>query len=119
MAGPEQETPAAESRREERWLRRQLGPLRRARARFRRLPGGWMAWRIGVAIIGLIVVVAGIILLPLPGPGWLVVFAGIAIWATEFEWAERLLIWTKRQVREYSARLRAWWRRRNAHRDVG
>jgi hypothetical protein len=61
-----------------------------------------MAWRIGVAIIGLIVVVAGIILLPLPGPGWLVV-----------------LIWTKRQVREYSARLRAWWRRRNAHRDVG
>jgi uncharacterized protein (TIGR02611 family) len=119
MAGPEQETPAAESRREERWLRRQLGPIRQARARFRRLPGGWIAWRIGVAIIGLIVVVAGIILLPLPGPGWLVVFAGIAIWATEFEWAERLLMWTKRQVREYSARLRAWWRRRNAHRDVG
>jgi uncharacterized protein (TIGR02611 family) len=78
-----------------------------------------MAWRIGVAIIGLIVVVAGIILLPLPGPGWLIIFAGIAIWATEFEWAERLLMWTKRQVREYSARTRAWWRRRSERRDVG
>ena len=119
MADPAQETPVAGSRREERGLRRQLEPIRRARARFRRLPGGWMAWRIGVAIIGLIVVVAGIILLPLPGPGWLVVFAGIAIWATEFEWAERLLMWTKRQVREYSVRIRAWWRRRNTRRDVG
>ena len=119
MAGPEQETPAAESRRDEGWLRRQVEPIRRARARFRRLPGGWVAWRVGIAVIGLIVVLAGIILLPLPGPGWLVVFAGIAIWATEFAWAERLLIWTKRQVREYSMRIRAWWRRRKARRDVG
>src|SRR5690349_24899841 len=103
MAGPEQETPAVESRREQRWLRRQLGPLRRARARFRRLPGGWMAWRTGVAITGLIGVVAGILLLPLPGPGWLVVFAGLAIRATEFESAERPLLWTKPQVRVCSA----------------
>ena len=26
-----------------------------------------------------------------PGPGWLVVFFGLAIWASEFEWAQRLL----------------------------
>src|SRR5262249_61548682 len=91
--------------------------LTRARARFRRLAGGWVAWRVRIAGLGLIVVVAGIILLPLPGPGWLVVFAGIAIWATEFVWAERLLIWTKRQVREYSARIRAWVRRRDRPRS--
>ena len=119
MAGPEQATPAVDSRRKQGWLPRRLEPLRRARAWFRRLPGGWVAWRVGVAIIGLIVVVAGIILLPLPGPGWLIVFAGMAIWATEFEWAARLLVWTKRQVREYSARISAWWRRRKARRDVG
>ena len=87
MAGPEQETPAAPSRRDEGWFRRRLEPIRRARDRVRRLPGGWVVWRVSVALVGLIVVVAGIILLPLPGPGWLIVFAGIAIWATEFAWA--------------------------------
>ena len=111
MAGPEQETPATQSRRDEGWFRRRLEAIRRAR-----LPGGWVAWRVSVALVGLIVVVAGIILLPLPGPGWLIVFGGIAIWATEFAWAKRLLIWTQRQVREYSERIRSWWRRRNARR---
>ena len=114
MAGPEQETPAAPSRRDEGWFRRRLEPIRRARAWVRRLPGGWVVWRVSVALVGLIVVVAGIILLPLPGPGWLIVFAGIAIWATEFALARRLLIWTKRQVRDYSARIRSWWHRRKA-----
>ena len=116
MAGPEQETPAAPSRRDEGWFRRRLEPIRRARDRVRRLPGGWVVWRVSVALVGLIVVVAGIILLPLPGPGWLIVFAGIAIWATEFAWARRLLIWTKRQVRDYSERIRSWWHRRRARR---
>ena len=36
----------------------------------------------------------------------------IALWATEFAWAERLLVWTMRQVREYSARIKSWWVRR-------
>jgi uncharacterized protein (TIGR02611 family) len=116
MAGPEQETPATQSRRDEGWFRRRLEAIRRARAWVRRLPGGWVAWRVSVALVGLIVVVAGIILLPLPGPGWLIVFGGIAIWATEFAWAKRLLIWTQQQVRDYSERIRSWWRRRNARR---
>ena len=33
----------------------------------------------------------GIVLIPYPGPGWLVVFAGLAILATEFAWARRTL----------------------------
>ncbi len=33
--------------------------------------------------------------MPAPGPGWLIVFAGVGIWATEFEWAQRLLRWGK------------------------
>lgn len=33
----------------------------------------------------------GLILVPYPGPGWLVVFAGLAILATEFEFASKLL----------------------------
>ncbi|MGO4429964.1 TIGR02611 family protein, partial [Streptomyces sp. MCAF7] len=50
------------------------------------------------------VVVIGIIMLPLPGPGWLVIFAGMAIWATEFVWAQLVLRWTKRKVTEAAQR---------------
>ena len=37
-------------------------------------------------------------LIPAPGPGWLVVFLGLAILASEFAWAERLLRFARRQV---------------------
>ncbi|MFR9792207.1 TIGR02611 family protein [Streptomyces sp. MB22_4] len=55
-------------------------------------------WQAGVFVIGLAVVIAGVALLPLPGPGWVVIFAGMAIWATEFVWAQLVLRWTKRKV---------------------
>lgn len=59
-----------------------------------------MSWQVGVFVVGLAVVVGGVIMLPLPGPGWLVIFAGMAIWATEFVWAQLVLRWTKRKVTE-------------------
>ncbi|MGK5630473.1 TIGR02611 family protein [Streptomyces sp. URMC 123] len=63
-----------------------------------------LSWQVGVFVVGLAVVVAGVIMLPLPGPGWLVIFAGMAIWATEFVWAQLVLRWTKRKVTEATAR---------------
>lgn len=57
-----------------------------------------LSWQVGVFVVGLVVVVGGIIMLPLPGPGWLVIFGGMAIWATEFVWAQLVLRWTKRKV---------------------
>ncbi|MGA5323055.1 TIGR02611 family protein [Streptomyces seoulensis] len=59
-----------------------------------------LSWQVGVFVLGLAVVVAGIIMLPLPGPGWVVIFGGMAIWATEFVWAQLVLRWTKRKVTE-------------------
>lgn len=47
--------------------------------------------KVGTAIAGSIVIVVGLILIPYPGPGWLVVFAGLTILATEFEFAARVL----------------------------
>lgn len=47
--------------------------------------------RLVVAVAGLIVLLIGIVMIPYPGPGLLVVFAGLGILATEFEWARRLL----------------------------
>ncbi|NEE35689.1 TIGR02611 family protein, partial [Streptomyces sp. SID7982] len=63
-----------------------------------------MSWQVGVFVVGLGVVVAGVLMLVLPGPGWLVIFAGMAIWATEFVWAQLVLRWTKRKVTEAAQR---------------
>lgn len=63
-----------------------------------------LSWQVLIFVIGLAVVVAGIIMLPLPGPGWVVIFGGMAIWATEFVWAQLVLRWTKRKVTEAAQR---------------
>ncbi|MFF9202414.1 TIGR02611 family protein [Streptomyces sp. NPDC014986] len=63
-----------------------------------------VSWQVGVFIVGLAVVVTGVIMLPLPGPGWVVIFCGMAIWATEFVWAQLVLRWTKRKVTEAAQR---------------
>lgn len=47
--------------------------------------------KFSIAIVGGLVLLIGIIAIPYPGPGWLIVFAGLAILATEFDWAQRLL----------------------------
>lgn len=47
--------------------------------------------RIVVGIVGGIVLLVGVVTIPYPGPGWLIVFAGLGILSTEFEWAQRLL----------------------------
>jgi uncharacterized protein (TIGR02611 family) len=49
--------------------------------------------RFGVATLGFLVVLAGLVMsVPLvPGPGFLVVAIGLMILALEFAWAERLL----------------------------
>lgn len=57
-------------------------------------------WRVGIFLVGLAVIAGGVILLPLPGPGWLIIFGGMAIWGTEFVWAQKVLRWTRRKVTE-------------------
>jgi len=42
-----------------------------------------------------VVFVIGIIAIPYPGPGWAILFVGLGILATEFEWARRLLAYAK------------------------
>ncbi|QES53828.1 TIGR02611 family protein [Streptomyces venezuelae] len=59
-----------------------------------------LSWQVGVFIVGLAVIGAGIAMLVLPGPGWVAIFAGLAIWATEFAWAHLVLRWTRRKVTE-------------------
>ncbi len=53
------------------------------------------ARKVGIGILGGIVLTAGIVMIPYPGPGWLVVFAGLGILSTEFDWARRVLHFAK------------------------
>ena len=49
------------------------------------------ARRIGLEILGWLLLVAGIAALVLPGPGLLLTFAGLAVLSQQYEWAERRL----------------------------
>jgi uncharacterized protein (TIGR02611 family) len=81
------------------------------RRRIRSNPHSHLIYRIIVGVVGLIIVVAGLIMVPLPGPGWLVVFLGLAIWASEFEWAQRLLRLARRTLKAWTEWLTSqpWW----------
>ncbi|MFE0747314.1 TIGR02611 family protein [Gordonia sp. NPDC058843] len=57
----------------------------------RRNPKWHGIYRIAVGTIGTIVLLCGIVAIPYPGPGWLIVFLGLGILASEFAWAHRLL----------------------------
>lgn len=48
-----------------------------------------------VGVVGAAVFVLGVIAIPYPGPGWLILFAGLAILGTEFLWAQRVLQWVR------------------------
>ena len=69
-----------------------------------------VAYRTVVGIVGGGLAILGLLLVPLPGPGWLVVFLGLAVLGTEFHWARRIAGWLKRML----DRFWAWWRARRA-----
>ena len=54
--------------------------------------GVWtFAKRWGRVVLGFVLLAAGVSMLVLPGPGWASIIAGLALLATEFAWAQRLL----------------------------
>jgi uncharacterized protein (TIGR02611 family) len=65
--------------------------LRRFREAVRRNRGLDTAWRVMVFALGLTLVVAGVIMFVIPGPGWATVILGLVVLASEFSWANRAL----------------------------
>lgn len=60
--------------------------MQKAKRGWEKVPGTIRKPIIGV--VGFSVIIVGIILLPLPGPGWAIIFLGFAILASEFSFAE-------------------------------
>jgi uncharacterized protein (TIGR02611 family) len=84
--------------------------IARRRRWLRSRPSLYLAYRVLIAVIGAAIVIGGLILVPLPGPGWLIVFLGVALLGTEFRWAKRLGRWARWQLHRFWA----WWRARRA-----
>lgn len=72
----------------------------RVRGRIRKNRPLDLTWRVGVFVVGVLFVIAGLIMFVTPGPGWLALLLGLAVLATEFAWAERLLHWARRKAKE-------------------
>ena len=57
----------------------------------KRSKAGKLIWRIFIGVLGGTVTVLGAIALVAPGPGVLILLAGLGILATEFAWASRAM----------------------------
>jgi uncharacterized protein (TIGR02611 family) len=88
-------------------------------------PRQWLAYifrsskRIAVLVVGLALVGGGLALLVLPGPGILVIIAGLAVLATEFVWAEKMLDRAKTHASSAKDAATRWGRRRDSGGDGG
>lgn len=65
--------------------------MQRAKRGWKRLPA--TIRKPIITIIGATVIIIGVALLALPGPGWATIFLGFAILATEFAFAEAVRDW--------------------------
>ena len=65
-------------------------------------------YKVLVTTLGLGIVALGLVLVPLPGPGWLIVFLGLTLLGSEYHWARRLLGWLRRALARFWERWNAW-----------
>jgi hypothetical protein len=76
-----------------------------------RFPGGRVAKRIALEVVGWGLVLAGIAALVLPGPGLLMLFAGLVVLSQQYEWAERRLEPVERMAKRAAAEgVETWFR---------
>jgi uncharacterized protein (TIGR02611 family) len=67
---------------------------------------GSIVWRVFIGVIGGLVTIIGTIFLFAPGPGLLVLLAGLGILATEFAWAANAIRKTKSIAQTTSEKFR-------------
>lgn len=70
--------------------------------RVRATKAGRVTLKVSVATVGFSLIAVGVALIPLPGPGWLIVLAGLAVLAIEFVWAKHLLRFTKIHLQRWT-----------------
>ncbi len=88
--------------------------MKRWRELIRRYP--WLNgfYKVVVTTLGVAIIVIGLILVPLPGPGWLIVFIGLTVLGSEFHWARRFTSWLRVKLAQFWV----WWRARRARKNA-
>ncbi|NLG45836.1 TIGR02611 family protein [Gordonia sp. (in: high G+C Gram-positive bacteria)] len=73
---------------------------RQQRYTIRQRPALNSLYRFGVGVVGTLMVLAGMVMIPLPipGPGWVTFFLGLGVLSTEFAWAHRVTTFMRRQL---------------------
>jgi len=56
--------------------------------------------RLAVSVAGLVLLALGLVMMVLPGPGILFILAGLAVLATEYVWAQRMLNFAKAKAEQ-------------------
>jgi uncharacterized protein (TIGR02611 family) len=70
--------------------------------RIRSTRAGRWSLKMVIAVFGGALVVLGLILVPAPGPGWLIVIAGLSVLAIEYAWAKHVLEFVRDKVRVWT-----------------
>lgn len=107
MKTVEDEVKESETSRFHRWLEKK-------KARMHAHPVMRHLYKPLVIGVGGFCLIAGLIMLVTPGPGWLFIFIGLGIWGTEFAWAHHLNQRLKRLV----LRIWHWFKERHAERKA-
>jgi len=71
------------------------------------------ARRGGITVAGLGMLAGGVVMLVLPGPGLAVIVLGLAVLATEYDWAARLLAEVRQRASRMASPLADRLRRKN------
>lgn len=61
--------------------------------------------RIGITLAGVVLVAAGLAMMVLPGPGILFILGGLAVLATEYVWAQRMLNYAKDKAEQAKSKV--------------
>jgi uncharacterized protein (TIGR02611 family) len=87
-------------------------PALRLGERLRAHPATSLGYRVVVTTVAVVIILAGIAMLVLPGPGIATILLGLAILGTEFPWAKRLVHRVLEVLRGARDRVVTWWRSR-------
>ena len=71
-----------------------------------------------VITAGILVVLAGIVMLIIPGPGLLTILLGTTILSTQFKWAKKLLNFANKQWCKLKLRAIQLWKQNSARKNV-
>jgi hypothetical protein len=67
--------------------------------------------KLAITVLGWVLVIAGVVLVLIPGPGLLLMLAGLVVLANEYTWADRFVEPVRRRAHQAAEEsVAAWWR---------